>query len=156
LQAVEGGGRTLIAARTSSSTAALYATDGTAAGTATLRTFSGSNSANQFLNRGLTRSGSAAYFFAWSDSTGWRLFRSDGTAGGTFRVSGAAWNFGGGTGYGPNQAAFGGELFYVALGANSQPGLFKNDGTSSGTVELAAFDGDGSSLDNLCVAGGTL
>ena len=113
---------------------ALWASDGTEAGTAKLMEFPPANQP-----RGLTAFAGALYFSGYDVASGTELWWSDGTAGGTARVKdvnpGTASSV-------PNELTVaGGRLYFTANTSAFGRILFTSDGTEAGTVDVADANG---------------
>jgi ELWxxDGT repeat protein len=131
----------------------LWATDGTAAGTAVISSFTNFGS---IPTQGpqVVRAGEFVYFGA-RDARGYELWRSDGTAAGTVLVrdinpgtaSSSPWDL----------VAMGNALFFRADDGHGTE-LWRSDGTAKGTLRVAdILPGEGGSgPDDLAVSGTTL
>ena len=149
-QLVSVGDTAFFTATTAGGTAALWKTDGTAAGTTLVQDFG--DTVRQ--PRSLTNV-NGTLFFSNYDEFGYELWKSDGTAAGTTRVADI---FEGQAGSYPQElTAVGSTLFFRAFSIGGTE-LWKSDGTEAGTVQVKDIvpGGGGSDPQQLINVGGTL
>ncbi|HJT76930.1 MAG TPA: ELWxxDGT repeat protein [Gemmataceae bacterium] len=115
----------------------LWASDGTAAGTAPVRDRQGHHLAGPLK---LTAVGNTLYVTAEGGATGEELWRTDGTAAGTVRVKTLSAGPGT-TAQAADLTAVGGTLYFTTSDpSGTQTDLWRSDGTTAGTFVLHAFD----------------
>src|SRR5688572_16175521 len=124
--------------------AGLYRTDGTAGGTALVRSF---GTDQNFVPTRLTASGNTLYFLATDAQHGNELWKSDGTPAGTVLVKDV--RPGASSSSTSNLTPVNGTLFFTANDGVAGAELWKTDGTEAGTVRVADINpGAGSSATN--------
>lgn len=130
---------------------ALWKTDGTAAGTSLVRSFSSWTPTNLYNGNG------TLYFGAGDAELGLELWKSDGTAAGTEMVKDIApgnslWHVDP-----PGFANIGDTIYFIANDGVTGPELWKSDGTAEGTILVKDIRTDGLALlSRLIVVGNTL
>jgi len=150
---------TLFFTATDGTTGGLWKSDGTAAGTALVRSWA-SNLTDV----------NGTLFFASGDANGTELWKSDGTAAGTTLVKdiypgstrvydgyGGWWDFPNSS-YASNLTNVNGTLFFTAYDGTTGQELWRSDGTAAGTVQVKDINpgSAGSSPSNLTAVNGTL
>jgi ELWxxDGT repeat protein len=118
---------------------ALWASNGTAAGTLKLRNLQpGASFASNILNAGLMVGLGGQLFFADKDQAhGVELWKSDGTQAGTLFVKDI--NPGTGNSLPRELTAMGGNVYFSAKAASGADQLWKSNGTSAGSSALESF-----------------
>ncbi len=130
----------LFGAQTGSATAtALFQTDFTAAGTASLKTFAGEGPVAASLGPNFLKAGSRTYFIASETATGRDVWVTDGSSAGTHIVS----DLGAPSAGAPPQliGLFGSDLIFLQPDATLVTQLYRTDGTSAGTRALTSLTG---------------
>ncbi len=128
------GNKVFFAANDGTNGTELWASDGTAAGTAMVKDiYSGSMSSNP---RYLTRIGDVIYFQAYVSGKGYELWKTDGTSTGTVMV--ADIYSGPGSSYPSFFAPLGNKVVFRAYGGFSNGGyeIYISDGTAGGTARI--------------------
>jgi trimeric autotransporter adhesin len=140
-----------------STSAALVRSDGTPAGTFTVKTYEGTGPVTTaWLTPPSMQVGSRAYFVANEAATGSELWVTDGTASGTRMVADVTPGNGGDM---PRLLApFNGGIAFAVHDDNFVHQLYVTDGTAAGTKVLTHFtdSNTGPALDSLAVAGGKM
>jgi ELWxxDGT repeat protein len=130
---VEAGGKMFFVAYDPAHGRELWATDGTAAGTALVKDLvpgpSGSNI------QGIVALGNDVYFSAVDAAGNGGLWRSDGTAAGTAEITDLPTTFYGGL------MSIDGGLYFDGFDGSGNLQLFRSDGTGAGTVQLTDVAG---------------
>jgi ELWxxDGT repeat protein len=134
------GGTLYFVANDGASGNALWKTDGTAAGTALVRTF------NTWTPRNLFNVNGTLFFGAGHDDSGLELWKSDGTEAGTVLVKDIAPGNSLASLDEPGFANIGDTIYFVANDGTTGFELWKSDGTEAGTVLVKDILGDGSGL----------
>jgi ELWxxDGT repeat protein len=119
---------------------ALWKTDGTAAGTALVRTF------NTWTPRNLFNVNGTLFFGAGHDDSGLELWKSDGTEAGTVLVKDIAPGNSLASLDAPGFANIGDTVYFVANDGTTGFELWKSDGTEAGTALVKDILADGSGL----------
>jgi ELWxxDGT repeat protein len=126
---------------------ALWATNGTAAGTQVVMYFD----PGLAVVNSLTVSAKGFYFVSFDGVGTYELWHSDGTAAGTVVLRAFA------AGDGPaNLTNVNGTLYFSADDGVNGPQLWKSDGTAAGTTLVAIIDPGGTNLHDFVSAGGKL
>lgn len=123
----------------------LWRTDGTAAGTFAVKSFSavvGSTAAHDAVTTGTAAElNGVLYFVGRTPASGYEVWRSDGTVDGTYQVSEANPGATGINPYGRAALTVAGGVLYFSVNEGPGKGLWRSDGTAGGSTLVQEFAG---------------